>query len=254
MQQSEGKLHNQVAIVTGAAQGMGAAIAGRLAAEGAKVVLSDVNVEKVVGVAERISTAANSSTMAMKTDVTEEDEVAEMVEATIEHYGTVGILVNNAGILYPTRVDNVTKAEWDEVIDVNLNGSFLCSKAVLPIMKANKFGRIVNMSSSAGRSVSTLGGIHYTAAKAGVLGLTRGMAKEVAPFGITVNAICPGLIDTEMARENCSPEQLRAYEESFPIPRLGTPEEVAQLIIFLATDAAYITGASIDINGGDLMM
>ncbi len=254
MQQSEGKLHNQVAIVTGAAQGMGAAIAGRLAAEGAKVVLSDVNVEKVVGVADRISTAANSSTMATKTDVTKEDEVAEMVEMAIEHYGTVGILVNNAGILYPTRVDNLTKAEWDEVIDVNLNGSFLCSKAVLPIMKANNFGRIVNMSSSAGRSVSTLGGVHYTAAKAGVLGLTRGMAKEVAPFGITVNAICPGLIDTEMARENCTPEQLRAYEESFPIPRLGTPEEVAQLIIFLAIDAAYITGASIDINGGDLMM
>ena len=254
MEQSEGKLHNQVAIVTGAAQGMGAAVAGRLAAEGAKVVLSDINVGKVAQVAERISTAANNSTMAIKTDVTEEDEVAEMVEMAIEHYGTVGLLVNNAGILYSTRIDNVTKAEWDEVIDVNLNGSFLCSKAVLPIMKANKFGCIVNMSSSAGRSVSTLGGVHYTAAKAGVLGLTRGMAKEVAPFGITVNAICPGLIDTEMARENCTPEQLRTYEESFPIPRLGTPEEVAQLIVFLATDAAYITGASIDINGGDLMM
>ena len=254
MQHSEGKLHNQVAIVTGAAQGMGAAIAGRLAAEGAKVVLSDINAEKVAQVAERINAAAENSALAMRTDVTKEDEVAEMVEATIAHCGTVGILVNNAGILYPTRIDHVTKAEWDEVIDVNLNGSFLCSKAVLPIMKANKFGRIVNMSSSAGRSVSTLGGVHYTAAKAGVLGLTRGMAKEVAPFGITVNAVCPGLIDTEMARENCSPERLRAYEESFPIPRLGTPEEVAQLIIFLATDAAYITGASIDINGGDLMM
>ena len=254
MEQSEGKLHNQVAIVTGAAQGMGAAIAGRLAAEGAKVVLSDINAEKVAGVAERINAAAENSALAMRTDVTKEDEVAEMVEATIAHYGAVGILVNNAGILYPTRIDHVTKAEWDEVIDVNLNGSFLCSKAVLPIMKANKFGRIVNMSSSAGRSVSTLGGVHYTAAKAGVLGLTRGMAKEVAPFGITVNAVCPGLIDTEMARENCSPERLHAYEDSFPIPRLGTPEEVAQLIIFLATDAAYITGASIDINGGDLMM
>ena len=254
MEQSEGKLHNQVAIVTGAAQGMGAAIAGRLAAEGAKVVLSDINAEKVAGVAEKINAAAENSALAMRTDVTKEDEVAEMVEATIAHYGTVGILVNNAGILYPTRIDHVTKAEWDEVIDVNLNGSFLCSKAVLPIMKENKFGRIVNMSSSAGRSVSTLGGVHYTAAKAGVLGLTRGMAKEVAPFGITVNAVCPGLIDTEMARENCSPERLQAYEESFPIPRLGTPEEVAQLIIFLATEAAYITGASIDINGGDLMM
>lgn len=254
MGQSEGRLHNQVAIVTGAAQGMGAAIAGRLAAEGAKVVLSDINEGKVAGVAERINADANNSVLAMRTDVTKEDEVAEMVEATIAHYGSVHILVNNAGILYPTRIDNVTKAEWDEVLDVNLNGSFLCSKAVLPIMKANNFGRIVNMSSSAGRSVSTLGGVHYTAAKAGVLGLTRGMAKEVAPFGITVNAICPGLIDTEMARENCSPEQLRAYEESFPIPRLGTPDEVAQLIVFLATDAAYITGASIDINGGDLMM
>ena len=255
MGQSEGKLHNQVAIVTGAAQGMGAAIAARLAAEGAKVVLSDINTEKVAGVADRINAAStNSSTLATRTDVTKEDEVAEMVNTTIEQYGTVNILINNAGILYPTRVDNVTKAEWDEVLDVNLNGSFLCSKTVLPIMKTNNFGRIVNMSSSAGRSVSTLGGVHYTAAKAGVLGLTRGMAKEVAPFGITVNAICPGLIDTEMARENCSPEQLRAYEESFPIPRLGTPDEVAQLIIFLATDAAYITGASIDINGGDLMM
>ena len=254
MGQAEGKLHNQVAIVTGAAQGMGAAIAGRLSAEGAKVVLSDINVEKVAGVAERINATIEGSAMSMKTDVTKEDEVAEMVEATIAHYGSVGILVNNAGILYPTRIDHVTKAEWDEVLDVNLNGSFLCSKAVLPIMKKNNFGRIVNMSSSAGRSVSTLGGVHYTAAKAGVLGLTRGMAKEVAPFGITVNAICPGLIDTEMARENCTPEQLRAYEESFPISRLGTPEEVAQLIAFLATDAAYITGASIDINGGDLMM
>ena len=254
MEQSEGRLHNQVAIVTGAAQGMGAAIAGRLTAEGAKVVLSDINVEKVAGVAERMNATTEGSAMSMKTDVTKEDEVAEMVEVTIAHYGSVGILVNNAGILYPTRIDYVTKAEWDEVLDVNLNGSFLCSKAVLPIMKKNNFGRIVNMSSSAGRSVSTLGGVHYTAAKAGVLGLTRGMAKEVAPFGITVNAICPGLIDTEMARENCTPEQLRAYEESFPISRLGTPEEVAQLIVFLATDAAYITGASIDINGGDLMM
>ena len=216
--------------------------------------MSDINAEKVTQVVERINVAVEDSALAMRTDVTKENEVADMVEAAIEHYGTVGILVNNAGILYPTRIDHVTKAEWDEVLDVNLNGSFLCSKAVLPIMKTNNFGRIVNMSSSAGRSVSTLGGVHYTAAKAGVLGLTRGMAKEVAPFGITVNAICPGLIDTEMARENCSPEQLRSYEESFPIPRLGTPNEVAQLIIFLATDAAYITGASIDINGGDLMM
>ena len=253
MVQSEKKLCNEVAIVTGAAQGMGATIAKRLAEEGAQVVISDINVDKAAKVAEEID-AFHNRVLGMKVDVTKEDKVAEMVKATLNHYGTVSILVNNAGILYPTRINEVTKAEWDQVLDVNLNGTFLCSKAVLATMKTNRFGRIINMSSSAGRSVSTLGGVHYTAAKAGVLGFTRALAKEVAPFGITVNAICPGLIDTEMARENCSQEQLRAYEASFPIPRLGTPEEVAQLVLFLATDAPYITGASIDINGGDLMM
>ena len=253
MGQSAGKLYNQVAIVTGAAQGMGAAVANCLAEEGASVVVSDINGEKAIRVAERISSDSGRA-LAIKTDVTKEDEVASMVETTIARYGTISILVNNAGILYPTRIDQVTKAEWDEVLDVNLNGTFLASKAVLETMKKNQYGRIINMSSSAGRSVSTLGGVHYTAAKAGVLGFTRALAKEVAPFGITVNAICPGLINTEMARENCSPEQLRAYEASFPIPRLGRPEEVAELILFLTTAASYITGASIDINGGDLMM
>ena len=253
MEHSEGKLSNQVAIVTGAAQGMGAATAKCLAQEGAAVIVSDINESKAAVIAEEINNSGGSA-IPIKTDVTKEDEVASTVERTINTYGAVSILVNNAGILYPTRIDHVTKAEWDQVLDVNLNGTFLCSKAVLQTMKENGYGRIVNMSSSAGRSVSTLGGIHYTAAKAGVLGLTRAMAKEVAPFGITVNAVCPGLIDTEMVRIECTPERIKGYEESFPISRLGTPEEVAQLILFLVTDSKYITGASIDINGGDLMM
>lgn len=253
MEQSEGILSNQVAIVTGAGQGMGAATAARLAHEGAAVVVSDINESKTARVAEEINNSGGRAVSA-KTDVTKEDEVASMVGYAIDTYGSLSILVNNAGILYPTRIDDVTKAEWDQVLDVNLNGTFLCSKAVLSTMKQNGYGRIVNMSSSAGRSVSTLGGVHYTAAKAGVLGLTRAMAKEVAPFGITVNAVCPGLIDTEMVRIECTPERIRGYEESFPIARLGTPEEVAQLILFLVSDSQYITGASIDINGGDLMM
>ena len=253
MEQSERKLSNQVAIVTGAGQGMGAATAARLANEGAAVVVSDINESKTARVAEEINDSGGRAISA-KTDVTKEDEVASMVGCAIDTYGSVSILVNNAGILYPTRIDDVTKAEWDQVLDVNLNGTFLCSKAVLSTMKQKGYGRIVNMSSSAGRSVSTLGGVHYTAAKAGVLGLTRAMAKEVAPFGITVNAVCPGLIDTEMVRIECTPERIKGYEESFPISRLGTPEEVAQLILFLVTDSQYITGASIDINGGDLMM
>ena len=253
MKHPEGILSNQVAIVTGAGQGMGAATAVRLAHEGAAVIVSDIDESKAARVAEKVNNSGGTA-MSARTDVTKEDEVASMVGCAIDNYGSVSILVNNAGILYPTRIDDVTKAEWDQVLDVNLNGTFLCSKAVLPTMKEKGYGRIVNMSSSAGRSVSTLGGVHYTAAKAGVLGLTRAMAKEVAPFRITVNAVCPGLIDTEMVRIECTPDRIKGYEESFPISRLGTPEEVAQLILFLVTDSQYITGASIDINGGDLMM
>jgi NAD(P)-dependent dehydrogenase (short-subunit alcohol dehydrogenase family) len=128
-------------------------------------------------------------------------------------------------------------------------------QAVVPAMKAQGFGRVINLSSTAGKSVSTLGGAHYTASKAGLLGLTRAAAKELGPFGITVNAVCPGLIDTELTREHATPEELAAHARSFPIPRLGTAAEVADLICFLASDqAGYITGASLDINGGDLMI
>ena len=253
MKRSGNRLSNQVAIVTGAGQGMGAAMAKLIAEEGGQVVVSDINQEKASVIADEIS-ETETQALAIRADVTREKDVQAMVETTIEHYGTISILVNNAGILYPTRIEQITRAEWDRVLEVNLTGTFLCSQAVLKTMKKNRYGRIVNMSSSAGRSVSTLGGAHYTAAKAGVLGLSRALAKEVAPFGITVNAICPGLIDTEMAQAECTPERISAYEASFPIPRLGRPDEVAQLMLFLATDSAYITGASIDINGGDLMI
>ena len=231
---------------------MGFAIADMFAANGIKVVVGDINGESVLEAAKRIS-AKGGMAFGCKVNVTIEKEVEQMLEAAAAKFGDVDILVNNAGILRPTRIDDISYAEWKLLMDVNLNGVFLCSKAVLPVMKRNRFGRIINMSSSAGRSVSTLGGAHYTASKAGVLGLTRAMAKEVSAYGITVNAICPGLIDTEMVRKDCSPEMIKKYEASFPIPRLGTPEEVAQLALFLCMDA-YITGASIDINGGDLML
>ncbi len=253
MEPFEPTFSNQVAIVTGAGQGMGMAIARQFAKKGAAVVINDINDVKARRVAEKLSEKGYRA-LGLRADVTEEHQIASMVEETIDYYGTVSILVNSAGILYPTRVDHVTKSEWDHVLDVNLNGPFVCSKAVLPIMKKRKYGRIINLSSSAGRSVSTLGGIHYTASKAGVLGLTRAMAKEVAPFGITVNAVCPGLIDTEMVRLECTAEQIAAYETNFPISRLGTPDEVAQLVFFLVANSPYITGAAIDINGGDLMM
>lgn len=242
------KLSGKVAIVTGAAQGMGKSIAEVLIKEGATVIISDINGELAISVANSL----NAYGVAI--DVTNKEHVENMVHEVIKKYGSIDILVNNAGILRPTKIDHIDKKEWDLVLDVNLNGTFLCTKAVLSIMKKNKFGRIVNMSSSAGRSVSTLGGAHYTAAKAAVLGFTRAVAKEVAPFGITANAICPGLIDTEMVRLECSEERKKEYENSFPIGRLGTTEEVAKLVLFLIAEASYITGASIDINGGDLMI
>jgi 3-oxoacyl-[acyl-carrier protein] reductase len=178
-----------------------------------------------------------------------------MIAQIADRFGGVDILVNNAGVLRPTKVIDIPEEEWDFVVDVNLKGTFLCSQAVLSTMQKAGWGRIINFSSTAGKNVSTVGGAHYTAAKAGILGFTRHLAKEVARDGITVNAVCPGLIDTEMVRATISDERVRAYAESFPIPRLGRPEEVAELVAFLASEqAAYITGASLDINGGDLMI
>jgi 3-oxoacyl-[acyl-carrier protein] reductase len=163
------------------------------------------------------------------------------------------ILVNNAGVLRPTRGQDIAEDEWDFVIDNNLKNTFLCCRSAIPALRAAGGGSIVNISSSAGKSVSTVGGPHYTAAKAGVLGLTRHLAREVAVDGIRVNAVCPGLIDTDMVRMTVSRASVDAYARSFPMRRLGAPSEVADLVVFLASPlSSYITGASIDINGGDL--
>ncbi len=243
----QGKLRGKVAIITGAAQGLGKAVAEKYIEEGARVIINDVR-EETQKVAEKIGA------FFVKADVSNEDDVDLLVKTAADHFGAVHILVNNAGILRTSRIFSIDKEEWDLVLRVNLNGVFLCTKAVLPLMRDQKFGRIINISSSAGRSVSTLGGAHYTTSKAGVLGFTRAVAKEVGGYNITVNAICPGLIDTEMVRLECNPKQIADYEGSFPVPRLGTPAEIADLALFLAAGAGYITGASIDINGGDLMM
>ena len=193
--------------------------------------------------------------LAVPGDVTNRSDVIDMVNQATDSLGAVHILINNAGVLRPTAVIDIEEDEWDFVVGVNLKGTYLCSRAVLPTMRSQGWGRIVNFSSTAGKNVSTVGGAHYTAAKAGILGFTRHLAKEEAGYGITVNSVCPGLIDTEMVRDTISDDRADAYAASFPIQRLGLPEEVAELVAFLASDrASYITGASLDINGGDLMI
>ena len=254
MANSKGELEGKVAIVTGGGRGIGKAISSRLAEAGAAVVVADIDTRLAHEVIKEINGRQGKS-KACLVDVSDEKSVESMFKVALKTFGRLDILVNNAGIMFRTRFLDISLEEWEKTMSVNLRGAFLCIKRALPVMKKQGYGRIVNISSSAGRSVSTLGGAHYTASKAGLLGLTRAVAKEMAPFGITVNAICPGLIDTKMARETTSKKELEAFLKSFPIKRLGLPEEIGDLVVFLCSDkAAYITGASIDINGGDLMI
>ncbi|MDH3307250.1 MAG: SDR family oxidoreductase [Acidimicrobiia bacterium] len=245
------ELEGRVALVTGAAGGMGTAIAIALSRLGVAVAVNDRDSAMLTPVLG----ALGERSVAVAADVTKKPEVEAMVTSVEQQLGPIDILVNNAGVLRPTKVVDIDEAEWDFVVDVNLKGTFLCSQAVIPGMQTRGWGRIVNLSSTAGKNVSTIGGAHYTAAKAGVLGLTRHIASEVAGHGVTVNAVCPGLIDTNMTRATITGAEADAYAASFPISRLGRPDEVADLIAFLASErAGYITGASLDINGGDLMI
>ncbi|HUG74727.1 MAG TPA: SDR family NAD(P)-dependent oxidoreductase [Acidimicrobiia bacterium] len=243
----------RVALVTGAAGGMGTAIARALAGLGAAVAVNDRREDQLETLTHELESVG--PTVAVGADVTDRRAVRDMIDAIESALGTIDILVNNAGVLRPTKIVDITEDEWDLVVDVNLKGAFLCTQAVIPGMRRRGWGRIVNLSSTAGKSVSTMGGAHYTSAKAGLLGLTRHVASEVARDGITVNAVCPGLIDTDMTRTTITQAQADSYADSFPIGRLGLASEVADVIAFLTTDrAAYITGASVDINGGDLMI
>ena len=205
--------------------------------------------------AESVAESIGERALAVHGDVAALGVPEDIVRRTLDRFGRVDILVNNAAMARPTRFPELSADEWRETLEVNLTAPFLFTKAVLPTMRAQNYGRIINVSSSAGRMVSTLGGAHYTASKAGLLGLTRATAKELGKFGITVNAICPGMIDTELTHEHASSDLLERLAASYPVPRLGTSLEVADLICFAASEAAaYITGAAFDINGGDLMM
>jgi NAD(P)-dependent dehydrogenase (short-subunit alcohol dehydrogenase family) len=241
----------RVAIVTGAARGLGLATAARLHQRGASVA---VNVRDAAR-AQQVARDLGERALAVPADIAAAGGPESIVAHTLDRFGRIDILINNAARPLTTRFERISAHEWREALEVNLTAPFLLIQAVVPAMKTQQYGRIVNISSTAGRMVSTLGGAHYTTSKTGLLGLTRAAAKELGPYGITVNAVCPGMIDTELTRESAAPDVLDRLAKSYPIPRLGTALEVADLICFAASErAGYITGASLDINGGDLMM
>ncbi len=241
----------RVAIVTGAARGLGRATAMRLHEQGAAVAVHVRDLARAAAVASELG----ERSLGVEGDLTADGVPAAIVQRTVERFGRIDVLVNNAALPLTTRFGDIAADEWRRALEVNLTAPFLLISAALPFMRAQRYGRIVNVSSTAGRMVSTLGGAHYTASKTGLLGLTRAAAKELGRFGITVNAVCPGMIDTELTRESATREHLEQLAKGFPVPRLGTAREVADLICFAASEAAgYVTGAALDINGGDLMM
>ena len=245
------ELKDKVALVTGGAQGIGRTISEELARAGAHVVLGDVNLEGAQATAEAINIIGGSAS-AVKIDVSNATEVREVFDFIIKDKKPVDILVNNAGITRDGLMVRMKESDWDLVLDINLKGSFLCSQQAAKQMMKQKSGAIVNIASIVG-VMGNFGQANYSASKAGVIGLTKTLAREVASRGIRVNAIAPGFIDTEMTRV-LDEEVRQKLIEQIPLARLGLPEDVARCVNFLVSDkSSYITGQVINLNGGMLM-
>ncbi len=245
-------LSGKVALVTGAARGSGLAIARRLAQAGAAVLLADLD-EGEVEQAARALAAAGLEARGQPVDVSSPEQVRAVVARALGEWGRVDILVNNAGICPITPLDAIGLEEWNRVLAVNLTGAFLCSQAVVPAMRAQGRGKIIKIASSAGQMGGLAVGAHYSASKAGLLGLTKSLARILAP-AIQVNAVAPGTTETNMTRRWGS-RTLERLLAQVPAGRLGRPDDVAGAVLFLASeDADYITGQTLSVNGGLLMI
>ena len=245
------ELTGKVALVTGAAQGIGKAVALLLAQRGADIIVSDINLEKAEETSQEITTLGRRA-MAFRANVAVVEEVEKMVQAIIERFSQIHILINNAGVARDKLLLRMTEEDWDLVLDVNLKGTFNCTKAVVRFMSKQRYGKIVNIASVVGE-MGNAGQANYSASKAGVIGFTKTIAREFASRGINVNAIAPGYIVTPMTE--ALPEKAKEdLKRMIPMDRLGQPEDVAQAALFLVSEASnYITGQVIKVNGGIYM-
>jgi 3-oxoacyl-[acyl-carrier protein] reductase len=246
-------LTGRVAIITGAARGIGRAIAELMANQGAEIMIADMQYELAQQTAEDIANKYSCKTFAHQTDVADAGSASLMVEKTIAEFGRLDILVNNAGVTRDMLIMRMEEADWDIVINVNLKGAFNCCKAAIRPMMKQRYGRIINISSVSGQA-GQIGQTNYSASKAGLIGFTKALAREVASRQITVNAVAPGFIPTALTND-LSPELKEAILKTTPLGRMGKPEEIASAVVFLASEeAAFITGHVLAVDGGMVMM
>ncbi len=245
------KLKGKVALITGSAQGIGKSVALLLARNGADIVVSDINLEKAEETAKEIE-AMGPKAMAVKVDVAHLTEVERMVGAVLEKFGKIDILINNAGITRDKLILRMTEEDWDAVLNVNLRGTFNCTKTVIRYMAKQRSGKIVSIASVVGE-MGNAGQANYSASKAGVIGFTKTIAREFAQRGINVNAVAPGYIETPMTE--ILPEKVKEeLKRLIPMERLGKPEDVAEAVLFLVSEESnYITGQVLNVNGGIYM-